>query len=544
MKKRPIKILFLTVIIFQLVVKISAQSVSENVITLTKKAHKGYLQDAGMMSDGNIQITYKIAGDKKKNELFYEQYIIGKDLKLSDTKQISEPKVDSKPDREKIFFSATVDQNMKLILERRNELQEWNTKKQQFETKKVLNKESVKAENSLGQNYYGIDQFVDETENELVFAYVETKDKSNPKKFLFLSIDKDLKVKEIPLDISGSQSLVFSYQVPKKDEGNGINRNDIILVFAPKKTESDFSKYTLVHYDMTGKLKTKKEFGSPASNLYINSADVKNGSIYFCATSTIDKDPFEKVFTDYAAILSPKFKGSRNAQMLEWEERGNQKMDNFHFLKFTGNQMEFATTVPIKDFKAKVKKSSNGGKGEPYKGKKFDVQTFFVTPNGDYLIAGQIIDKTTLSNGDVVKTYEDIICLHFDIAGDLKAQYVVEKMNDDQKSLLWEMPMHFYLSQDNKNVYWEIYEIKGVEGYETYKDDEDGHKTNFATYFPRIAKIELSSSNIGEFKVLGQKKYFMNRNYPGVFVPSDNSYFYFGKDEDNEKIWIGKVTFD
>ena len=97
-------ILFLTVIIFQLVVKISAQSVSENVITLTKKAHKGYLQDAGMMSDGNIQITYKIAGDKKKNELFYEQYIIGKDLKLSDTKQISEPKVDSKPDREKIFF--------------------------------------------------------------------------------------------------------------------------------------------------------------------------------------------------------------------------------------------------------------------------------------------------------------------------------------------------------------------------------------------------------------------------------------------------------
>lgn len=526
-----------------------AQIATENTTSLSKPARNGFLNNATVTNDGRIDLVYKIGGDKKKNELFYEQYSFSKDLKFLESTKISEPKVDSKPDREKTYLGAWVGGgtsfdilSMKLRLYKRKELQEWNYKAQKYVRKKVLEETAYKANNQKGDFYYGVDQYNnDETGNLLIFGYVETKDKSNPKNYMLLSVDESLNIKEMPIDLKGAYSVVYSYQIPEEHSGNGLKKGDIILVFAPKKGAADLAKYLYLHYDINGNLMDKVEFQSPSTNLLVCGAFADNGSVYFAATSTDSKDPFEKVFEDYAPISNPNFRDGNNYQDSKWNKAGDQKKDFFHFVKFTGNHLDYASTVSIKDFKSKIKQCSNCGNGDTYKGKKFDIHQLYVSPNGDCLVAGQLTSNLT-DGQSWYKSYDDIICLHFDNRGNLKTQYTVEKMNDDKKSSLFEMPMTFYIGKDGNSVFWEIYEVKGRMGYANWADAIANRETFYPTYFPRVSKIDLNSANISDFKVLGQKKYWMNRHLPGFMDKNENTIYYFGHDEDNENLWVGKIV--
>lgn len=76
---------------------------------LSKKSAKGYITETDN-STGNYLITYKIGGNKKKNEIFYETYLFDKNMKLIKNEEIAEPKLSSAemPDKKETRFSAYV----------------------------------------------------------------------------------------------------------------------------------------------------------------------------------------------------------------------------------------------------------------------------------------------------------------------------------------------------------------------------------------------------------------------------------------------------
>lgn len=200
-------------------------------------------------------------------------------------------------------------------------------------------------------------------------------------------------------------------------------------------------------------------------------------------------------------------------------------------------------SLPIE---SKVKTPPSQKKAHAYEGKTFKVQNLAITPAGEYLVTGQIEKKKIVNKGkDIEYRYYDIVCLHFDAKGKLKAQYAVEKMNDDSKSEKFQSIQNFFISQDGKTVYWEILEVKGTKGYTSIMDAYNGDPTFIANYFPRIAKINLSDASLSDFTVLGDEgKFLMYRYHSYLTDENTNVRYYLGHDKDYEKLWVGSYQLE
>ena len=62
---------------------VSGQAVKKSQHALSKKASKGYLFKIDQKVKSSVRVTYKIPGDKKKEEMFFEKYTFGNDLAFS-----------------------------------------------------------------------------------------------------------------------------------------------------------------------------------------------------------------------------------------------------------------------------------------------------------------------------------------------------------------------------------------------------------------------------------------------------------------------------
>lgn len=526
-----------------LLLSVATTQAQETVQDLSKKATKGFLHDVAN-TDAGYTLTYKIPGDKKKNEIFYEVYTFDKGLHFLKNEEISEPKQnkDDKPDKTVTGFSAYVGGcgsfdilSMKLKFNKYSEIQTWDYKKQRYVTSKTLTSETIKPKNDNGK-VYGFAAFNDGEGNLFVLGGVDSKVNKKGTDFLVMSINSEYEISEKPADVSGSQTLVYSGQ---------LDNGDVALVFAPKKGEADLTAYTFLRYGVKGDLKSKIGFKSPSSNLLIVDMSEKDGAVFFCATSTKSKDAYDEVFEEYtASITNPCYKEANNKQDFNWEKKSKEKMDSFHLLKFSATQLEFASTAAVNEFKAKYKASPTDKKGDPYKGSKFSVQEFKVTPSGEYLIAGQLTGTTSLGLGNPVKTYEDVICLHFDGSGQLKAQYGVEKMNDDKKSEIFPMTQTLLPSKDGRSFYWVVMEVKGFKGYANFIAAYNGSATYYPRYFPRIAKLDIQTTSLNSFKILGNEKFYTSKSFTPIVNAQENSLVFIGADEDYKKLWLSKYTFE
>src|SRR6187399_1687667 len=90
------------------VISLFGQKIVEGVGALSNKAQKGLMDKTIFDDNGTINILYKIKGDKKKDELFYELYSFDKDLKFLGGKPVTEPKVETKPDKTVKYLGAWV----------------------------------------------------------------------------------------------------------------------------------------------------------------------------------------------------------------------------------------------------------------------------------------------------------------------------------------------------------------------------------------------------------------------------------------------------
>lgn len=521
----------------------NAQEIKENVEPLSSKSKKGFMYDVSKDENGNCNLIYKIKSDKKSDEVSFEQYSFDKNLKFLTTTDVKEKK-EQKEDVERISYYANVGGNssfsvlsMKLKLNKVVALKTWNHEKQIYIIKKIISNETIKPRNDDGKVYYGYASYESEDiakSNVLVIAKTETKDKNQADKFQILMFNNNLELKEMPIDLNGSYSLVYCQQMPSED---------VVVVFAPNKGAKDVTKYVYYQIGIEGNIKNKVEFKSPSSALFITNAYENASNIYFFGTSAKTNDAFAEMYSEYAPIFNPGAgaEDGNNLKDIKWRKHLEDKMDNFHLLKFSASQLAFASTTPVAEFKSKFKTAPGDKGASAYKGKKFYVENFFVTEAEDYLVAGQLTGSVKMGTENRVDTYEDIVCFHFDKTGSLKAQYGIGKMNNDKKSEIFDMTQKFYSSADGKSLYWNLMEIKGVKGYESFLDALAGNSVLYPLFFPRVVKIDLGTASMGAVKVLGDEKYFLRKDFPGIVDPKERSITYIGHDEDGKNIWISKL---
>jgi hypothetical protein len=519
-------------------------SAQEGSAELSKKARKGFIAEA-VPENGGYNIIYKMAGDKNKDEISYESYSFAPDLRFVKSEVTKAPKQTSedKPDKTINSIQARVGGctsfdilSMKLRFTKASILKTWDYKQQRYVTAKVLSSETFKMKNENG-NMIGYAAFNDPNdENMFVLAGADSKENKRGMDYFILTTGVDGEIAQKPADITGSQILVYAGQMQS---------GDVALVFAPRKGSPDLSAYTYLRYSCNGELKNMVPFKAPSSNTLVMDVSEQAGSVFFCATSTKSDEGYDDVFAEYAgAISNPCFTDAENKLDLKWMNKANARMESFHLLRFTDNKFDFGSTAAISEFKSKFKKTADNKHADPYTGKKLAVEDFTITADGEYLIAGQLTGREKVGSSNSVKTYEDIVCLHFDKNGQLKAQYGVEKMNNDKKSSAFPVIQSFKPSKDGRSLHWLVLEVKGFKGYESFIDAYNGNETWYARYFPRLAKLDAQSTSLGSFKVLGDEKYYCSKSQMPIANPQENSMVFIGSDEDNKNVWLAKYVFD
>jgi hypothetical protein len=524
-----------------------AQTIKENVEPLSAKAKKGYMYDARKDENGITNVIYKMKGERKSDAISFEKYSFDKDLKFLGASEVRELEED-RADKEKTILYANVGGtnsfnvlSMKIKMNRRVVLQTWNHERQLFINKKVLSNETVKARNDEGKVYLGFASYdsSDPEKDSEVFNIVkiETKEKGMADRFYILMFNFQMEQKEIPVELNGDFTLVYCQQ---------IKGDDVVMVFAPNKGAADISNYVYFRYDIKGNLKNKVEFKSPSSALFITGAYEFEDNIYFFGTASKTKDAFEQVYHEYAPIYNPGSgaEDGNNIKDIIWRKHLKDGADIFYFLKFSENQFALTSTTPVKDFKTKFKTAPGDKGASVYKGKKFFIESFSVTPDEDYLIAGQLTGSVTMGINGKQESYEDIVCFHFNKAGVLKAQYGIGKMNNDKKCEIFNMRQTFYMAPDGKSLYWEIMEVKGIKGFESFVEAYLDVPSYYELFFPRIVKIDLNTSSLGAIKTLGEGKYFLKRNFTKIFDQNEKTITYIGHDADWKKLWISKMITD
>lgn len=512
------------------------QEIKEAVQPLSAAATKGFLNDFDIDPSGGLYVTYKMSIKKKSDAVSYEEYSFDKDLKFTGSKQVQEPKTDY-PDFERTSYYASVGGtssfdvlSMKLKLYQEVEQMTWDRSRQRYEVKKVISKETIKPKNDDDKVYLGYATYNSSDEKDtdlLVLARADTKDEAESEKFYVLLFNYKLELEAIPLNLGGNYSLVYSGQ---------LENDNVAMVFAPRKDAHDISQYMYLQYELGGNEVCRISFKSPASAMLISDVAENDGNVYFIGNSGKSTKAYEAVYSEYAPIYNPGATGAgANKVDLKWQKSSEATMENLHLLKFNEKNLLMASTTPTKAFKEKFK-TVKGDKGASvYKGKKFKVARFYVSPDEEYFVAGQLTGWQ--ANG---KVYHDLICFHFDTRGNLRAQYGLGRTSEDKKSEVFVVPQNFYQGE-NGTLYWEVLDVKGVKGYASFVNAYAGAATFYPQYFPRLVAINTKDAEMTSLKLLGDGKYFLNKGFFGLYSKEDQCLTYIGRDLKYKKLWVGQA---
>ncbi len=517
---------------------LQAQQTKEAIQALSKESKKGWLTYSERKDDGSIVMTYTIKQSKKTDEVKFEDYVFDNTLTPKGMVPGKEAKVD-KPPRNVVTLAAYAGgsnsfnvNSQKLALQREEWSQSWDYKNQKYTWNKRLSKEKVNLKNGDGK-YDGYTELSTDDGVFIIGSY-QPDQKGAGEQFVALFVDMNLNVKETPVTTQGNYSLVF---YGERENGNPF------VVMAPKNKMPDTKQYVYAEFTQKAELVKRSTIAVPSPNMMVMDFRDIGGNLYLVAGSTKSSDPYEEEFTDYANISNPAMGISRQVQKYTKDVYGKE-LENFHFLKLTDGQLAFASTTPVKSFKDKVITPPGQKKAHTYEGKRLAIEKLMVTSNGEYLLAGQLMDRDIVKE-ELVTKYKDIVGFYFGSKGELKAQYAVEKMNDDSKSEIFSSQQDFVISSDGKTAYWEILEVKGTKGYANFWDAYNGDETWTANYFPRIAKINLTNNSLSDFTILGEKgKYLMYHDYAYITDPKTKTRYYLGHDDDYEKVWVGKYVFE
>lgn len=417
-----------------------------------------------------------------------------------------------------------------LVLKRKQITYKWNWWWGGYD-KYVKLLEKLKPKSDEGNKYYVYSKAENDVTGDVVVLVGEKakiQKGSDPflymKKFHFLRITKDLDiVQDSPFEFENPQVIVKSQLIAGEgadDEDEDASASNLGILFAPaggagfsKAADADAKHYTFVSCNPTGVIDTKVSFSSGMSVWGVNAMVNIQGSVVIFGPSKGDEKYFNQVMT---AGIDP--------ESLKW--------DHFQIMKISGGKVAWTNAISIDEFENKLQTPPSQKKSPAYKGKKFAFANVAYTTSGDIFIMGQNFSL----NQDKVRKYEDPLMFQFDNGGRLKAQFGVHRDENNKFAEMSPCPMQLIETNDGKNAYWLIGEIKGLR-----TETELGASKYKVLMYPAVAKINIGGATIGDFAQFGQDTYYLNNRF--MFLPIDekNSIVFFGETKNGRTLWFGKM---
>lgn len=536
----------------------NAQTVNEKVQELSKNAAKGFFYDAVLNeSTGNLEVTYAFK-DKNKDkdaDAQYETYSFDKALNFIKSEETKITVADKAPYTESYIAASVGGCNsfnilsMKLHLSKQTYNYTWSKKKKGFIGKRVEDVE-IKPKNDDQRNYSGYDAFRYTKDGKMiVLASSETKTADGmQKEFVLLEVKTDLSTHEISLPIGPSQLVYSNFaENPGSEEATEENNDmDMIFIFAPtfnKKNPANYKQYTYLRIDKNGTVKQNIKLDVPSANFVISGlGEWTDGSIYLCGSYMDNDKTFDQVYGEYSPLENPCYTGGANKRMEGYENKTEKiKMDFFTVMKIKDGKVDWSKSTAIDAIEKLVKGAPNESKPTAYKGNRLRIDYFNVTNGGDLFISGQLVGRIMM-NSNSVKVSRDVICLQISSTGEVKAQYGVKpKSIGDKKNTMFPIYQSFF-DAGNNTMYWALLETKAIKGYASFYDAYVGAPTFYPNYYPSIMKMNTATNQIEDYKIIGKRKYLLNKSVPLIYDKAGKTVYFIGDDK-SKKLWVAKYTF-
>lgn len=282
----------------------------------------------------------------------------------------------------------------------------------------------------------------------------------------------------------------------------------MVAIFAPSgmfKTPAPENplKFEYVRVDKEAQILERFKFDSPSS--YWRVADITmndNGEVYVYGEASKAKNDkhFDKLTT-------------------------TAKFDNFQLMKVKDGKMEYLTSTGMDEFASKLKIPANMKKVDSYVGKKFEVGPLTMAGNGDVFISGQEKDD---------KGYGNINLFQFDAQGKLKAQFGY-KLQETGKEAVASSTTHIEFENfDNKTMNWLVFEM-------------NGSTDSKLLLYPRLAKINLETSDVSEFTQYGVDRkdaFYVDNTRPIVLINEGKKAVFFGADKKDKNLWFTRISLE
>lgn len=519
---------------FLMVGAVTAQQLSKEAThEISKKANKGFLYEP-KIDEANNQMSLTYVTKSTNRKVKFETYnfdlnfnFLGMKESEEGVEKIKGYRVDKGDEWE--MNAVSVERNFMgtLVLRRKLIKKKWNWFWGGYDIK-IEQKEKIKPKSDDGNKFYYLTHAEQNENGSVIIVAGEKGDRNDPmrqyKRIHILRYDTDLnQLADKVIEFEYPQ-MIAAINTDDADE-DAETDPDVAVLFAPmggkgmgKVQNPNAGDYTYVRVSALAEV---KERISIASN-----HGIFDGSFVTVGNDMVIYGPANENKTDY---------------LNEKPADDKFKAKNFQIVRISGGKVSFITSTPISDFEKKAQVPPGQKRSPDYTGRKFRVADIIETGNGDLLFSGQ--NYTTpggLGRRGAGTEYTDIVMLHFDNRGNLKAQYGVRREENDKEAKMAPNTQLLNESKDGKSLYWTILEMKGVKAEKELGDS----KYKFLVY-PNVAKINLSAATIGEFVQHGQGKsdYYVNNKYPLLRIGKGQVVF-LGESKSGKTLWFAKMPLD
>lgn len=527
------RILFSLLALF-IVAAIHAQQLSKEAThEISKKANKGFLYEPKVDETNNqMSLTYVTKSTNRKVK--FETYNFDLNFNFLGVKETEEGvekikgyRVDKGDEWE--MNAVSVERNMMgtLVLRRKVIKKKWNWFWGGYDIK-IDQKEKLKPKSEDGNKFYYLTHAEQNENGSVIIVAGEKGDRNDPmrqyKRIHVLRYDADLnQLADQVIEFEHPQ-LIAAVNTDDADEDAETDA-DVAILFAPmggkgmgKVQDPNAANYTFIR--VSAEARVKERISIPSNHGIFDASFIGIGD------DIVMYGPANENKTDY---------------LNEKPADDKFKAKNFQIIRISSGKVTFVTSTPIADFEKKAQVPPGQKKSPDYTGRKFRVAEVIETGNGDILFTGQ--NYTTpggLGRRGAGTEYTDIVMMHFDGRGNLKAQYGVRREENDKEAKMAPNGQLLNESNDGKSLYWTILEMKGVKAEKELGDS----KYKFLVY-PNVAKINLSAATIGEFVQHGQGKsdYYVNNKYPLLKIGKGQVVF-LGENKSGKTLWFAKMPLD
>ncbi len=514
-------------------VSVTAQKLSkEATYEISKKANKGYMYEP-KIDEANNLMTLNFVTKSTSKKAKFETYkfdlnfnFLGMEESEQGVEKLKGYRVDKGDEWE--MNAVSVEKNFMgtLVLRRKIIKKKWNWFWGGYDVK-IEQKEKLKPKSDEGNKFFYLSHAEQSENGSVIIVAGEKGDKNDPmrqyKKIHILRYDADLnQLADKVIEFEHPQMIAAINADDAEEDAD--TDEDLAILFAPmggkgmsKVQDANAGNYTFVRVSPLAEI---KERVSIASN-----HGIFDGSFVRVGNAMLIYGPANENKTDY---------------LNEKPEDDKFKAKNFQLVKIENGKVAYVTSTPISDFEKKAQNPPSQKKSPDYTGRKFRVSDIIETINGDLLISGQNYTAAKSLGQTGPREYTDIIMLHFDGRGNLKAQYGVRREENDKDAKMSPNTQLLTESGDGKSLYWTILEMKGFK-----KEKELGDSKYKFLVYPNVTKINLSAATVGEFIQFGQGKsdYYVNNKYPFLKIGKGQIVF-LGENSGGKTLWFAKMPLD